>query len=629
MKYLLQLLFFTNSLPVWSQPFTPDLKTTRAVVIGISDYQDDDIEDLKNPAYAALAFGAYLKSKAGGELADENLRLLINENASAGQMNATLTWLMDSGKPGDRAIFYFSGYAGSQSFVTYDMPYLSINSNAFPIKRTNETLKRMANNTMIELVIIEDVYPPFLKNENDILEKSSFFEKHTPIDSHEVLLNPFVGKNVLTYVSDFKDAKDMTSHFLDAIIGRADYNDDMVVSLQETEIYLHSEVRPDLENHGLLYIYANTPNKPFSTIDESILKQLQKDEKNILPPIVQIDSENFENSLLKKEPESVRNLYQDFVVAIRLGNLLSPKGFSANDLYEQLLGETESKSLRNASKRKLIAALQDESQQAINAYLRTDHKELLVRRSFSGKYYLVYAQYLGLAATLLGEKHYLYKYLRAKQYYFEGIVIRLDAQKLYKEDDAYQNALQKQQLALQYEDQAAFIYNEIGLIYGEMKNYDQSIINFLKAIELSPQWSIPYSNLCDSYRKITELDQAIHYGQKAIEIDPDYSMAHNNLGDVYLEKKLYKKAENYYKKAIKIFPESPNGYFNMARSKAKRGKTSLANKWLEEAFIRDFNDYESIFENSDLQNIFASSKYKKLIKKYEIDKKAAVHYLKY
>ena len=624
MKHLLLLLLFINCLPAWSQPITPDLTTTRAVVIGISDYQDDDIEDLKNPAYAALAYTAYLKSKAGGELADENIRLLINEDATAGQMNATMDWLMEPVNPGDRAIFYFSGYGGMQSLLPYDVPYSHIQSNIFSIDFVKRILTGLARSNTLELIIIADVYPPFLQEENKTLN-NSLFEKRAHIDSNEIILNPFFDKSVLTYISDIKDAKDMTSHFLDAIIGRADYNDDMVVSLQETEIYLGSEVRPDPENHGLLYIYANTPNKPFSTVDEKILKQIKKDEKNILPPIVQIDSENFENSLLKKERESVRRLYQDFVVAIRLGNLLSPNGLSANDLYEQLLGETDSKSLRNAAKRKLIAALQDESQQAINAYLRTDPKELLVRRKFSDKYD-VYAQYLGLAATLLGEKHYLYKHLRAKQYYFEGIAIRLAAQKLYKEVDAYRNALKKQQLALQYEDLAAFIYNEIGLVYGEMKIYDQSITNFLKAVELSPQWSIPCSNLCYVYGKTKAFDKAKIYGQRAIEIDPDYSMAYNNLGGIYLKEGLYSKAENHFKMAIKLFPEFPTGYFNMACSKAKRGKTSSANKWLEEAFIRDFNDYESIFEDSDLQNIFASSRYKKLINKYDIDKKAAVNY---
>ncbi len=40
--------------------------TTRAVVVGISDYQDEKISDLKYAHRDAIAFAAWLQSPAGG-----------------------------------------------------------------------------------------------------------------------------------------------------------------------------------------------------------------------------------------------------------------------------------------------------------------------------------------------------------------------------------------------------------------------------------------------------------------------------------------------------------------------------------------------------------------------------------
>ena len=125
--YLIAALFLVSFLKAQTDSQT---KTTRAVVIGISDYLDPNIPDLQFAHRDALAFAAFLKTPNGGGLTDEHIRLLVNEQATASQLAAALFWLIEESKEGDDAIIYFSGHADAETttqmrqgfLLTYDSP---------------------------------------------------------------------------------------------------------------------------------------------------------------------------------------------------------------------------------------------------------------------------------------------------------------------------------------------------------------------------------------------------------------------------------------------------------------------------------------------------------------------------
>ena len=60
-------------------------KNTYAVVVGISDYQDKDIPDLRFADKDAEAFANFLRSPAGGSLDGDHLKVLTNKDATMGQ----------------------------------------------------------------------------------------------------------------------------------------------------------------------------------------------------------------------------------------------------------------------------------------------------------------------------------------------------------------------------------------------------------------------------------------------------------------------------------------------------------------------------------------------------------------
>ena len=71
---------------------------TRAVVVGISDYQDAAIPDLRFADRDAEVFAAWLRSPAGGSVAERNLVLLTNQQATTAQFAKALDGLIETAK---------------------------------------------------------------------------------------------------------------------------------------------------------------------------------------------------------------------------------------------------------------------------------------------------------------------------------------------------------------------------------------------------------------------------------------------------------------------------------------------------------------------------------------------------
>jgi len=118
---LLLLLFGICGPTVFGQP---DSTTTYAVVVGISDYQDPKIPDLRFADKDAIAFANYLKSPDGGRVKVENIKLLVNNGATAGRVLSALFWVLEASKAGDKFIFYFNGHGDLEKEPPFQSGYL-------------------------------------------------------------------------------------------------------------------------------------------------------------------------------------------------------------------------------------------------------------------------------------------------------------------------------------------------------------------------------------------------------------------------------------------------------------------------------------------------------------------------
>ena len=92
--------------------------TTHALIVGISKYQN--IPSLTFADADAYNFYQYLISPAGGNIDSNNIRLLLNENATSANIFAALDWLLEVSKEGENVLIYFS--ADQRKNVVFPSP---------------------------------------------------------------------------------------------------------------------------------------------------------------------------------------------------------------------------------------------------------------------------------------------------------------------------------------------------------------------------------------------------------------------------------------------------------------------------------------------------------------------------
>ncbi len=137
--------------------------TTRALIVGISQYQDEEIPNLQFAHNDAEAFATFLKSKAGGALAEENIQLLTNEQATTAQIAAGMDWLIEDSQEGDQAIIYFSGHGDVETktalqlgfLLTYDSPPTTYIAGAFPLFYLQSVITTLSQKN-VQVMMVSD-----------------------------------------------------------------------------------------------------------------------------------------------------------------------------------------------------------------------------------------------------------------------------------------------------------------------------------------------------------------------------------------------------------------------------------------------------------------------------------------
>ena len=588
----------------------------RALVIGISKYQDSAIPPLRFAHRDAEEFVAYLKSRSGGLLHAGQIELITNEQATAANIYSKLDWLLEVTKAGEQVIIYFSGHGDVETatsrnrgfLLAHDTPSTNYRIGALRVNDLNDILADLVEVNKAKVLLITDAcrsgklaggadgatstaaaLSQEFKNQIKILSCKP--------DEYSLEGEQWGGgRGVFSY------------HLVDGLMGMAnlDSNEDEIF-LFELEDYLKNKIQKetDYEQSPVLVGPSKTS---LSRVNQEELATLTTRRTNETATLAFVRSKGREDEVLAKADTTIQELYREFLQALE-GQYFLPSdinenrkaGKSASELYDILIAENSLQPLHSNMKRNFAVALQNESQKSINAYLKADPEEINERWKNFGEKYKSNPAYLDKAASLLGESHYLYNQLMAKKYYYEGLIFRL-AGKKNNDNSLFKKGIDKINKALEYDHESAFVYNELGLLYKQLykielnKNIDSTVINnlyekhilyFKKANEISPKWVIPYVNLastymfgeewekskkyCESallidstqlgafltlgtvYHFTGELNKAIKFYEKAIELAPDRNpFFYTNLGDVYLEKAQYPQAEEYYLKATDL-----------------------------------------------------------------------------
>ncbi len=592
-------------------PTTVAKTNTRAVVVGISNYLN--IAKLQFAHKDAEAFVQFLGSPAGGNVPAENIKLLTNENATQAQIVNALTWLDDESQPGDQGIIYFSGHGDVETKMAKMGYLLAYNANksaymsggAIPINWLQATIANLAEQKQVKVLLIADACRSGnLAGAETGGSKNTALAMATRFD-YEIKIMSCGPDEVSLEGTDWGGGRSVFSYYLiDGLMGLADGSTDGVidgkVTLREIGRFLQDSVERATQSIRLQSpMICCNEKAQVAKVDAATIAALRlKNNPPKIEPVVTTGGKNPQDG--SQDTDSVTmELYRTFEDALRAGHLLYPEKDAAYSIYQQIKDRPTIRVYRNSMRNDLAAALQDEAQKAINDYLSADPREMRRRWALDDKRYKLYPQYLEKAAELLGAAHFSYTQLKAREYYFSGLNLRLQGERPDNaeiKDSLFRAAKVLQEKTLELDSTAAYAYNELGLLARRFQQYEQSVGYFNRALLFSPTWVLPWANICGSYNDLDQTELAENSGLKALSLDSTFAMAHYNLGYAYLTKKEEAKATNHFLKTIAYQPDYDNAYYNLGNSYYKIYDYKQAEQMWEEYSKRKPKDPD-VFQN--------------------------------
>jgi hypothetical protein len=134
-----------------------------AVIVGISEYKDQRIKQLKYASADARSFFDWLVSDKGGNYSEDRITLLLDEDATRVNIETALrSWLKNPIEE-DMITIYFAGHGAPESpyetknyyLLTYDTNLDNIEATAFPMWHVEDALSRHIKAKKV--VIVADV----------------------------------------------------------------------------------------------------------------------------------------------------------------------------------------------------------------------------------------------------------------------------------------------------------------------------------------------------------------------------------------------------------------------------------------------------------------------------------------
>jgi tetratricopeptide (TPR) repeat protein len=585
--------------PPLSPDSDPTSSSTYAVVVGISDYQDASIPDLKFADKDAEAFAAYLRSNAGGNLDNDHLKVLINQQATMAQFGIALDWLMENAKEGDRVIIYFSGHGDVEKrtltqpgfLLCWDAPArVYISGGAFALPMLQEVISTISIQNKAKVIVITDACRSGKLAGNSIGGSQATASNLAKQYANEIKIMSCQPNEYSIEGEQWGGGRGAFSyHLIDGLYGLADNNKDQFITLQEVGRYLEDHVSTEVAPVSQVPMTVGNRNERLSIVDEEMLASIKSGKLNQTMMLSAVESRGIEDDVLTKLDSSTRKIYTLFKNSLKQKIFLQPDDACADSYYRQLIKIPGLNRLFSTMKRNYAAALQDDAQQALNVMLKSGLTKDLVTGKEVSVVYKNYPAYLERAAELLGPGHYMYKSLQARKFYFKAKMGKTM-------EEIRRNCFS----ALQWQPDLPHAY--LALIANRgAEQVDSAEYYTRKAMEFSPGWVVPNVALSIFYQfKLNNPVKAKKALQRALQVDSnslfvwyqfskfylwqhDYDQAvnsltrvvngsgdgvcfpcaHSDLGTIYYMKHQFDKAEPILKKTIQLDSTFFRAYNNL------------------------------------------------------------------
>ena len=571
-------------------------RNTRAVIIGIADYQNKAIPDLKYADRDAEAFARFLRTDAGGSVPAQQINLLVNERATTGRIVAAFDWLMAETNPGDKVIIYFNGHSDVELktqlqlgfLLTWDAPARNYMAGAYPLYYLQAVVSTLTNEKKANLLLITDVCHPGQLAGSAIGGTVITATNLTQLFGQECRILSCQPDEFSLEGEQWGGGRSVFSyHLVNGLYGLADRNGDGVVNLLEIGRYLEDKVSAETAPHSQVPMILGNKSTTWSTVDTSITRQKSKQQSTPIAALKPIETRGLEAAMLARLDSLIQIDYFAFKDLLDAGRLL-PKDQAdtscADFYYRRLSAIPAIDQFQGFIRRNYAAVLQDEVQQVLNALLDMDVNELKLSRKAKRAKYQPYSAYLSRAAELLGEQHYLYRTLQARRLFFEGYLLSLANRNHHPEHGS--KVLAVLQEALHWEDRLPHVYWMMSKVQAyNFSQADSAHYYAEKAIDLSPSWILPLTDLGQAIsRRFAQYDQAEKVLERAGQIAPNSTVVWKKLGTVYFEQGKYPEAEKLFLKIVENTPDSvhiPMIYNNLGALYSAVGKHRKAEKTLQ------------------------------------------------
>lgn len=563
---------------------------TYALVVGIANYGDKDIPQLQYANRDAEVFAEYLQSKAGGSVPAENIQLLVDSAATTGAVYDAIYWLIKTCKKDDLVFIYFSGHGDMETpdmnihqsgfLICYDSPPTNYVKLSLSVDYLNEKANTLSAQTNANVVLITDACHS--GNLAGSRNKGAFLvgEQLRNVKSREIRITS-CSDNQLSHENEaWGGGRGVFSYYLvNGLKGLADKSADGIVTLDEIKNYLDSSLYkdPELKKEHIVQtpVLNGRPDFQLANVDAAIKKATIEKLAEEMPPVNMMLSASQPRELLpadaqdyffqRLKAESLEQLTDSLHlnelpvtdVAFTLikkirGNTKNGDAVAKLDELENQLKLNQQRLVRFNSK--LAVAFDRVGQKAVDLYLSGDAAELEKRRYYNAANngYDVYPRMFALALKLVPPDNDWRNILEVKLHYFTGVALRLHIPEVEDPARLIAQALTEQKAALQLENHAAYIYNELGILYDLKKAYKVAENYYLKATEISPEWVLPWSNLAGLYASTHEFDKGFAAIEKAKALKPGMQLIPLNNGLLQEEKGNLLLAEENFQQSIYI-----------------------------------------------------------------------------
>jgi uncharacterized caspase-like protein len=247
-----------------------------AVVVGVSEYKNTGIPSLKYADKDAEALANFLRRPEGGGYDSDHLHVLLNKDATLANVRDNLINFLNQAIDMDLVVIYFAGHGAPEParpqnmyLLTYDSDPNSLGTSAFPMWDIQTVLARYISAKRV--VVFTDAChsggisvnfatrglgssEPNLVNQYlaDLSKTKEGIVVFTASAAGEVSQEfPDMGHGAFTY------------YMLEGLEGKADYNNDYTVTINELMQYVEEQVKR--KTHG-----AQNPTRSQTEYDKEM-----------------------------------------------------------------------------------------------------------------------------------------------------------------------------------------------------------------------------------------------------------------------------------------------------------------------------------------------------------------------